>query len=70
MKKPSPEKPAITAVEAAQIAGLSRETILLYYKQGKLLGYKKGIGPTSPTMIYLDSFEKFMRARKGGGQPK
>lgn len=68
MKKPAPEKPAITAREAAEISGLSREMILVYFERGVLKGYTKGLGPTSPKMIYLDSFHKFMSDRRSGAQ--
>jgi|GEM_PF-6294485 len=38
--------------------------ILYYVERGVLRGYRKGLGPTSTTMIYIESFEQFLQARK------
>lgn len=64
MKKTTAAKAAITVYEAATLSGLSPRTIRHYVEQGVLRGYKKGIGQTSAIMVYVDSFEAFLRNRE------
>ncbi len=61
---PREDRETITSKEAAEILGVHLSTLLDYVNRGWIEGRKKGLGLTSPTLIYVDSLRAFIEARK------
>lgn len=61
--EPARRPPAVTAQEAADRLGVTRMSITRYMQQGKLRGYRKGIG-RAEVYVYIDSLEEFERLQE------
>jgi len=59
----------ITIVQAAQMLGLHRATVVELVKQGELKGYKKTFARTSPFVVDRDSVLDFDRRRRSQTVP-
>ena len=58
-----PPTETISTNEAAEILGVSRSTVILWYNQKKLPGYKLG-DRTSKIRLYRDHVLAFLKARQ------
>lgn len=60
----------ISMVEAAQMLGIHRATVVDLAKKGELRGYEKTIARTSPFVIDRDSVLEFDRRRREQMRPE
>ena len=63
-RSPKPEEEFISSKDAAIEAGVVVDTIHDWINKGYLRARRKGIGRTSPYLIYRSSWEKFLRDRE------
>ena len=55
-----PSIETISSLQAAEILGVSRNTVLLWYRQGRLAGYQLG-GHSSPVRLYRAGVLSFLK---------
>ena len=58
-----PSIETISSLQAAEILGVSRNTVLLWYRQGRLPGYQLG-GHSSPVRLYRADVLAFLKAQQ------
>jgi len=63
-----PPTEAVTLADAAEILGVSRGTVLIWYHRGWLPGYQLG-QRTSPIRLYKVGVLAFLKARQQANQP-